>query len=97
MDNSGLILSVEDAKETSRCLLVHLQAYSWLASFFWEERRLLFRLRPKHHCVFHQSRQFEQWRINQAMFHCFDQESFLGKLKNILPEDTWEDGLCANF
>ncbi|CAK9092949.1 Nipped-B-like protein B [Durusdinium trenchii] len=82
-DGGGLVLSLEEAEECYSSLILHLRTYSWLASFHWEERRLLFRMRPKHHILYHQALQLKEWRINQSVFHCFDQESFLGKIKNI--------------
>ena len=83
LDNSGIILSEADAREVSECLREHLKCYSWLASHSWMERRLLFQLRPKHHCVWHFAEQVAEWKLNFSLFHCFDEESFLGKIKNI--------------
>ena len=83
MDNSGLILNETDAMECSQCIELHLQTYAWFAAFFWEARETLFRMRPKHHCVYHQAVQIREWRLNQSLFHTWDDESFLGKIKAI--------------
>ena len=83
MDNSGLVLYPADAREAADSLLRHLETYSWLATCMWQERRQLFLMRPKHHCLWHLSLQVRHWRLNLCMFHCFDEESFLGKVKAI--------------
>ena len=44
---------------------------------------MLFLMRPKHHCLYHQAVQLGEWRLNQNLFQTCDDESFLGKLKNI--------------
>ena len=83
LDNSGLLMSESDANETAECLQLHLVTYAWLAAYYWEEGVLLFRFRPKHHYLFHQAVQIAEWRLNQSIFHTWDQESFLGKIKQI--------------
>ena len=83
LDNSGIVLTESDAREASESLHQHLKCYAWLASNAWMERRLLFQLRPKHHAVWHIAEQLAAWRVNFSLFHCFDEESFLGKIKNI--------------
>lgn len=83
MDNSGMLLSDEDSKECSHCLFSFLKTYSWLAAYYFEESVLLFRLRPKHHMMWHHAMQIKKWKLNQSLFHTFDEESFLGKLKQI--------------
>ena len=83
LDNAGLILNRADALEIAECLQRHLQSYAWLASYSWGQRKLLFLLRPKHHCIWHLAKQISEWRLNLNLFHCFDEESFLGKIKNI--------------
>lgn len=82
-DNSGLVLAEEDAVEASECLYQHLVTYQWLTAYFWEQRETLFRVRPKHHYLAHQSFQLKAWKLNQCMFATFDEESFLGKAKAI--------------
>ena len=82
-DNSGLVLHQADAREAADSLLRHLESYSWLAACMWRARRQMFLIRPKHHCLWHLSLQVRHWRLNLCMFHCFDEESFLGKVKAI--------------
>lgn len=83
LDNSGLLLSKKDSKEAAESLQLHLVSYSWLAAMSWNEGQLLFRFRPKHHYLFHQACQLQEWRLNQSVFHTWEQESFLGKVKQI--------------
>ena len=83
MDNGGLVLNGNDAQEASNCLKMFLSGYAWLASHFLGQRLMLFLMRPKHHCLYHQAVQLGEWRLNQNLFQTCDDESFLGKLKNI--------------
>ena len=83
MDQNGLLLSDGDAEAICYHLHLHLKTYSWLASYFWGERKLYFRMRPKHHCLYHQALQAKAWAVNPCVFHTWDEESFLGKIKNI--------------
>lgn len=83
MDHSSLVMSESDASETAELLQLHLLCYSWLSAYYHECRQMMFRFRPKHHYVFHQALQIQEWRINQSIFHTWDQESFLGKIKQI--------------
>ena len=83
MDAGGLILNEDDAYESGTCLQKFLSGYAWLAANFVQKRLMLFLFRPKHHCVYHQSVQLKEWRVNQNLFQTMDDESFLGKLKSI--------------
>ena len=83
MDHSPLVMSKSDASETAQSLQMHLLCYGWLSAYFDEQRKMMFRFRPKHHYLFHQALQTNEWQLNQGMFHTWDQESFLGKLKQI--------------
>lgn len=82
-DNSGLVLDPTAANEASDSLRLHLKTYSWLAAYFHRERLLLFKLRPKHHYVYHQAMQLKAWRININSFSTWDEEGFLGQIKAI--------------
>ena len=55
MDNGGLVLNGNDAQEASNCLKMFLSGYAWLASHFLGQRLMLFLMRPKHHCLYHQA------------------------------------------
>ncbi|CAK8998908.1 unnamed protein product [Durusdinium trenchii] len=82
-DASGLLLDTSAACEAADSLVLHLKTYSWLAAFFFAERALLFKVRPKHHYMFHQAMQLKAWRINLNGFATWDEEGFLGQIKAI--------------
>ena len=48
-----------------------------------EDTPFMFRMTPKAHYIWHQAVQTRQWRINPFLFHCFGEESWLGKIKCI--------------
>lgn len=83
LDNEGLILDHNTAAEASDMLLLHVKAYAWLAAFFYTERKMIFRIRPKLHYIWHQAMQLKKWRINIGAFATFHDESFLGKIKAV--------------
>ena len=83
MDAGGLLLSERDALESSTAVSNFLVSYQWLAANFLNKRLMLFLFRPKHHCVFHQGVQLKELRVNQSLFCTLDDESFLGRLKNV--------------
>ena len=70
-------------KEMSRLLLLHLRSTAWLASYCWERDVMAFKLRPKHHCLWRIAVDVGMFRVNPRIFHCWKEESFLGKLKKI--------------
>ena len=43
----------------------------------------MYKIRCKSHYLYHVSQEVEAWKINQTLFHTFQEESFLGKLKAI--------------
>ena len=83
MDNSGLIMEKGKAAEVSDSLFRFIRAYTWLASHFFGLRRLLFRIRPKLHYVYHQALEIRETQLNLSCFHTFNEESFLGKIKTL--------------
>ena len=83
LDGSGILLDRSTATEASEMLQLHITSYVWLASFFFSQRKLLFRIRPKLHYMWHQAVQIREWRINLGVFATFEDETFLGKIKMI--------------
>lgn len=83
MDHGSLVLSEEGALEAHECLHLHLNAYFWLAAYHYQQRIQLFKLRCKTHYLFHIAEDILELQLNPALFHTFDEESFLGKLKAI--------------
>lgn len=83
MDGSGLVLSPMDADCAAECLMTHLRTYAWLALYYHDRREMLFKLRPKTHCLFHMAGDLKKFRLNFSLGHTFGEESFLGKIKAI--------------
>lgn len=83
MDGSGIILSCEDASDAAQSMKLHLKTFVWLALYFHDRRKMLFKLRPKSHYLWHMANDLATWRLNFAVFHTFSEESFLGKIKAI--------------
>ena len=83
MDHGSLVLSAEEALEAHECLHLHLKSYFWLAAHYYQQRIQLFKVRCKTHYLFHIAEDILELQLNPALFHTFDEESFLGKLKAI--------------
>ena len=83
LDSSGIILDDVTAGDASDLLLLHIKCYAWLASFFYNARVMVFRIRPKLHYIYHQAIQLRQWKINIGVFATFHDETFLGKIKAV--------------
>ena len=83
MDNSGLILGAAEAQDAYESMMLHLRCYSWLAIYFYDYRKPLFKMRPKCHYMWHQATDVLAWKLNMNMFHTFSEESLLGRVKAI--------------
>ena len=83
LDHSDLILDPETAADASDMLKLHIKSYCWLASFYYNQRQMLFRIRPKMHYMWHQAVQIREWRLNIGIFAAWDDETFLGKIKAV--------------
>lgn len=75
-DSAGLVLD-----ESATNLRIHLRTYAVLADHYFKERVMMYKIRCKSHYLYHVSQEVEAWKINQTLFHTFQEESFLGKLK----------------
>lgn len=82
-DSSGLVLSEMEAVESSNLLFQYLRTAQSLAEHFWSRKQLLFKLRPKHHVLWHQAWQVKLFKLNQNIHTCWGDESFLGRLKKV--------------
>ena len=82
-DDAGMILTKDEADEASEALLNHLRSYQYLANQYQALNLWQFRMKPKLHYMWHQAHQVKEWRLNPWVFHCFSEESFLGKIKAI--------------
>lgn len=83
MDESGPIFSPGEAREAAGCFRDHLNAYMWLASYYFQKRALYFKLRCKTHYNFHLADEIESTQVNPKIYENFEEESFLGKIKKI--------------
>lgn len=82
MASSGLVFTQIEANEAAQALKVHLKSFMWLASFYFQKRKMLFKLRCKTHYLFHVADEIQELLINPAMWENFE-ESWLGKFKRI--------------
>ena len=81
-DAGSLLLSRSDAAEASLCLQRHLLTWQILAhrlSFL-----KCFYVRPKHHGIQHLAERLQANQLNARTYQCFDDESYLGRLKKLL-------------
>ena len=46
-------------------------------------KKMLFKIRSKHHFLWHQAWQVRMYRLNQNLHTCWGDESFLGRLKKV--------------
>ena len=83
MDNSSLVMERDVALEVSESLFRFIRAYTWLGSHYFGLRRLMFRIRPKLHYIYHQAVEIRDTQLNLCCFHTFSEESFLGKIKTL--------------
>ena len=79
-DHGSVLLTRRYAEEVSICLQRHLKGYQWLAMEFKANPKL-FRVLPKAHYLVHTAMQTSAWHVNPFSFHCFCEESWLGKMK----------------
>ena len=79
-DCGGILLSRDMADEVSLCLKRHLRAFQFLAGNHGISA-CLFNMRPKCHYLWHTAVQTKLWRINPFLYHCFEEESWLGRVK----------------
>lgn len=47
----------------------------------FNQKLMVFKVRPKLHYIWHQACQIKEWRINMGVFATWSDESFLGKIK----------------
>lgn len=81
LDNSGILLDEDTANQASEMLLLHIKSYAWLAAKFYNQKLMVFKVRPKLHYIWHQACQIKEWRINMGVFATWSDESFSGKIK----------------
>ena len=81
-DGAAMLLSRADAEQARNFLYVHLQCWQRLAPCL--EAHRIFLIRPKHHYLQHLADDVVRTRVNPRTFQCFDEESFLGRIKRMV-------------
>lgn len=70
-------------QEISKLLHQHLRSTEWLAAYCWQNEIMAFKMRPKHHYLWHVAMDVGLDRVNPRIYHCWEEEKFLGRLKRI--------------
>lgn len=83
MNAGPLLFSESEASEASECFHLHIKSYMWLAAYFWQRRKMYFKIRCKTHYNIHLADEIRAYRLNPTMFDNFAEEAFLGKIKRI--------------
>lgn len=81
-DSGSILLTRCEANQSSKCLLIFLRSFQFLAMHHGVGAKL-YNMRPKCHYLFHTAIQTKEWQINPFVFHCFEEESWLGRTKCI--------------
>ena len=82
-DRAGPVLLEGEAKQVADCMRLHLRSYIELAGIHYRSGRMMYKIRHKIHYLTHAVDDIFFYRLNQKLFHTFEEESFLGKLKAI--------------
>lgn len=83
MDSSDLILSPEQAQEISALLKQHLLHWQGINQFYVHQKVKRWKLRPKHHCLEELCKKMVETRVNPRHTACWQDESYLGQLKQV--------------
>lgn len=71
-------------QEVHRCLTTHLLSWQHLAGLSAQRNMFLFKMRPKHHFMFHIKEDLKRTLLNpQRVQSCHSDESFLGCIKRV--------------
>ena len=82
-DSGSILLTRCEADQSSKCLLMYLRSFQFLSMNHGVTGAKLFNMRPKCHYMWHTAIQTKEWQINPSVFHCFEEESWLGRTKCI--------------
>ena len=83
LDHSPLLMSEDDASFVAECFLESLRHWQGLCHVCLESNVPQWGFRPKHHYLEHVSEQIRKTRINARKLMCFQDESYLGRLKRV--------------
>ena len=70
-------------QEISRMLHLHLRSTEFLASYCWRHQIMAFKMRPKHHYLWHVAVDTALNQLNPRLHHVWSDEKFLGLVKRI--------------
>ena len=70
-------------KDFSKMLHLHLKSTQILAAYCWRRCIMCFKLRPKHHCLWHVANDVSTNQLNPRIFHVWGDEKWLGRVKRI--------------
>ena len=70
-------------QELSRLLQLHLRSTEFLASYAWQNSIMIFKMRPKHHYLWHVGQSVKATRLNPRLHHVWSDEKFLGCIKKV--------------
>ena len=71
------------AQEISRMLHLHLRSTEFLAAHCWQHGVMAFKMRPKHHYIWHVAMDVAKTRLNPRLHHVWSDEKFLGCIKKV--------------
>lgn len=83
MDQAGLILQKEEANHVSEMVLAHLRHWQGLRQMSMHANVKRWRFRPKHHYLEHLILSLPKVRLNPRCGACFQDEAYLGAIKQI--------------
>lgn len=70
-------------QEISRLLHIHLRSTEYLSAYCWQHSIMCFKIRPKHHYLWHVARDVLANKLNPRVHHVWAEERFLGCVKRI--------------
>ena len=71
------------SQEFATLIRIHLRTTQRIAEWCWRARILAFKIRPKHHYLYHVACEVESTSLSPRMFHTWEDEKWLGALKRV--------------
>lgn len=81
--NSRVVMATAEVVEITWLCRLHSATYQWLAVQCLNERRLLYKVRPKSHYFVHMIDHFSESKLCLMFLSTFGDEDYMGKLRNI--------------
>jgi len=83
LGNNGLVMSWEARQRAHVSGQRFLMRYQWLAATCFDQRKCLYKLRPKHHYYAHVCDRHLHSAVNPRFYHNFQDEDFMGKIARL--------------